>query len=88
MKVVPVSEAATQLGKLITDAANGEAIFPTNGVSEVQLTPRHLGGIGNRLHSAELKTALLLGLQGKPEPYSPGRLDKACREALRKRKAS
>jgi hypothetical protein len=87
MKVVSVAEAATQLGKLIADAVNGEAIFLTNGVSEVRLTPRSSEEEID-FNSPELKEALLLGLEGTPEPYSPEELDKACREALKKRKSS
>jgi hypothetical protein len=88
MKVIPVSEAASQLANLITDAVNGEAIFLTNGASQVQLTPRGSEEMQIDWDSPELKAALRLGLEGTPEPYSPEELDRACREALRKRKAS
>lgn len=86
--MVPVSEAATQLANLITDAVNGEAIFLTNGVSQVQLMPRSAEEAETDFNSPELIEALLLGLEGTPEPYSPEELDKACREALQKRRAS
>ena len=88
MKVLSVQDAAPQLGKLIADALNGEAIFLTNGDHEVQLTPRRSHEAEIDFDSPSLTEALLRGLEGTPLPYSPEQLDKDCREALRKRKVS
>jgi hypothetical protein len=88
MKVLSIQDAAPQLGKLITDALNGEAIYLTNGDRQVQLTPRVSDEAEIDFDSPRLKEALRLGLEGTPEPYSPELLVKDCREALGKRKTS
>ena len=88
MKVVSVKDAAPQLGKLITDALNGEAIYLTNGASRVQLMPSGSHESEIDFNSPELKTELLRGLEGMPEPYSDQEIKEACREALRTKKSS
>lgn len=87
MKVVSIADAATQLGKLVTDAVNGEAIFLTNGVSQVQLTPRNTEETEIDFNSPELVKLLLEGLEGPTEPYSHEKMKRDCQEAVAKRKS-
>jgi hypothetical protein len=87
MKVISVAEAATQLGKLITDATNGEAIFLTNGVDQVQLTPRGAEETEIDFDSPELAALLLEGLEGPAIPYSHEQMKQDCEEAVAKRRS-
>lgn len=86
MKVVPIADAASQLGKLVTEALSGEAVFLTNGNQRVQLTPQSGHKSEIDFNSPEWKAELLAGMEGKTEPYSDEELKRACYEALKVKK--
>lgn len=83
-KVVPISAAASQLGRLVTDALSGEPIYLMNGDQMVRLMPCEAQKID--FDSRGLKAELLAGLEGKTEPYSDQEMRATCHEALRKKK--
>jgi hypothetical protein len=88
MKVVPIAEAASQLGKLVTDALSGEAVYLTNGSQRVQLTPQSGQKSEIDFNSPEWKAELLAGMEGKTEPYSSEDIKRACYEALKLKKSA
>ena len=68
MKAIPVREAQTRLGELITQACQGELIVLTDGNKRVALEPRVPPDLNE--DSPELEAELLKAIDGPFAPYS------------------
>lgn len=84
MKSLSVEEAQRQLGKLIADAYQGEAIVITDGDRKVTLSVEMPMDLEE--DSAELAAELLKAVNGPHSPYSSEEMRAACERIVREKR--
>ena len=83
MKSLSVEEAQRQLGKLIADAYQGEAIVITDGDRKVMLSVEMPMDLEE--DSAELAAEVLKAVKGPHSPYSSEEMRAACERIVREK---